>query len=69
MEEVLIRCVVKLKFKKFYIAKDYNKNWYIIHKNKLSTYFKVGGDYSFYANLSKGVLFRRATPVEVSLYA
>lgn len=69
MEEVLIRCIVKYEFKKFFIGKDFNKNWYIIYKNKLNTYFKVGEDYNFFANVSKGFLFRKAVPVEVSLYA
>ena len=69
MEEILVRCIIKFKFKRFYIAKGYDRNWYIVVKNSLSNYFKVGGDYSFYANVSKGVVFRKANPVEVSLSA
>lgn len=69
MEDILVRCVIKFKFKGFFIAKGYDRNWYIVNKNKLSTYFKVGGDYSFYANVSKGIIFRKVVPVEARLSA
>lgn len=69
MEDVLIRCIMKYEFKRFFLGKGFDRKWYIIYKNELNTYFKVGNDYNFFANVSKGFLFRKAIPVEVSLSA
>lgn len=60
---MLFRCIIKLKFKNFYIGKTYNKKWYLIINNSHSSYFKKGADYNFYAKKSKSVILDKLLPI------
>jgi len=64
----MINCVIKYELSKFFLGKDLNNDWYMISKNKLNTSFKVGKDYGFFTNVTKGFVFRKVVPVEVKLY-
>lgn len=47
------RCIIKLRFKKIMIGKDYSGKYHIIKKNKHSRKFRTGQDYIFYCKKAK----------------
>lgn len=57
------RCIIKSIRNKYYIAKDYNGNKFIIEKNSHIRECKVGEDFYFYARRVKGIIRDKLIPI------
>lgn len=60
---MLIRCVIKFEFKKFFIGRMYSKKWIIVVKNEYNNHFKVGEDYNFFVEKKEGMFLDCVIPV------
>lgn len=60
---MLIRCIMKFEFNKFFLAKDYSKRWFIVLKNEYNSHFKKERDYYFFAEKKEGIIIDTLVPL------